>query len=238
MAGLYVHIPFCRQACRYCDFYFTVSLKYRDDLVKALVREIELRSDEFRNLRFETLYFGGGTPSVLTADELATITDAVFRNYQFGEQPEFTLEANPDDLKPDYLKNIRNLGINRLSMGVQSFHDRDLELMRRSHTAKQAEKAIKLAQDTGFENMSVDLIYGIPGTTTIDFEENLIKVFEFNIPHISAYHLTFEPGTVFDHWLKKGRLAPVDEDESFHQFSLLKKLTAEQDFLHYEISNF
>ncbi len=238
MAGFYFHIPFCRQACRYCDFYFTVSTKYKDDVVKAMIKEIAERSSEYSQEKFSTLYFGGGTPSVLTIKDLDLLLDAVFDKYHFTGDPEFTFEANPDDLTPEYLNQLKSRGINRLSIGVQSFREQDLELMHRSHNAAQALKAIDAARDAGIDNLSIDLIYGIPGMTTGDFTDNIAKALSMNIPHLSAYHLTFEPGTVFDHWRKKGRLLPVDEEESLRQFKRLRALTGEKNYQHYEISNF
>ncbi len=195
-------------------------------------------SAAFRDEVFDTLYFGGGTPSVLDPAELDAILDAIYRNYRFSDQVEFTLEANPDDLKPEYLRSIKDRGINRLSIGVQSFRDQDLELMRRSHNARQAKAAIMDVRDLGFDNFSIDLIYGVPGMGTGDFRRNLEQALELNVPHLSAYHLTYETGTVFDHWRKKGRLVPAEEEESLRQFSLLRTLTGEQGYHHYEISNF
>ncbi len=206
--------------------------------MEAIVKEIQERAGEYRSQVFDTLYFGGGTPSILNIEELDIILDSVYKNYHFADQVEFTLEANPDDLNTTYLKTLRSRNVNRLSVGIQSFRQEDLVLMRRSHDAHQAGEAITNAQKSGFENISIDLIYGIPGMSSSDFSQNLKRAFTFNIPHISAYHLTFEPGTVFDHWRKKGKLLPVNEEESLLQFSLLREMTRNQNYLHYEISNF
>jgi oxygen-independent coproporphyrinogen-3 oxidase len=207
-------------------------------MVEAMRKEILLKKEYFKEYKFETLYFGGGTPSVLTTEELQKLKDAILENFSFKEKYEFTIEANPDDLNPGYLKELKAGGVNRLSIGIQSFIDRDLKLMRRSHDASQAFKAIRNAQETGIQNLNIDLIYGIPGQRFSEWEENLEKTFNLNIPHISAYHLSFEPGTVFDHWRKKGRISPVTDKSSIEQFRLLKKKTREKEFEHYEISNF
>ena len=238
MRGIYIHIPFCRQACRYCDFFFSVSLKYVDEYVESLVKEIELRAGEKPGSEVETLYLGGGTPSVLSDLHLGKILDAVHKYYSFKEEAEWTVECNPDDLSPAYLEQLRNKGFNRISIGIQSFFERDLELMKRSHTSNQAERSVKDAAAAGFENITMDLIYGVPGQTPGEWEQNIRKALALPVSHISAYHLTFEPGTVFDHWRKKGRLLPVHEEDSVKQFQVLRRLLLERDFDHYEISNF
>lgn len=238
MRGIYIHIPFCRQACRYCDFFFSVSLKYVDEYVDCLVREIELRAGEKPGSEVESLYFGGGTPSVLSEVHLQKILEAIHKHYSFRKGAEWTIECNPDDLSQDYLKGLINKGFNRISVGIQSFFERDLELMRRSHNAAQAEQSIIDASVAGFENITMDLIYGIPGQSLEEWKQNIEKTLALPVSHVSAYHLTFEQGTVFDHWRKKGRLLPVHEEESVKQFQLLRTLLLERGFDHYEISNF
>ena len=238
MRGIYIHIPFCRQACRYCDFFFSVSLKYVDEYVESLVKEIEIRAGEKAGSEVETLYLGGGTPSVLSDFHLEKILDAVHKHSSFREEAEWTIECNPDDLSPAYLEQLRNKGFNRISIGIQSFFERDLELMKRSHTSIQARRSVEDAAEAGFENITMDLIYGVPGQLPGEWEENIKKALALPVSHISAYHLTFEPGTVFDHWRKKGRLLPVIEEESVKQFHVLRKLLLERGFDHYEISNF
>lgn len=238
MAGFYVHIPFCRQACRYCDFYFTVSLKHKKELVEALIKEIKNKNNHFENHLFKTLYFGGGTPSVLNENDIHRIISEIKTHYNFDANAEITLEANPDDLSPSYLKGLKKQGVNRLSIGIQSFHNKDLELMRRSHNSEQALSSIKNAQDIGIDNINIDLIYGTPGMTLGEWQENLEKAISLNIPHISAYHLTYEAGTVFDHWRKKKKIIPIDEELSLDQLKHLIKRTEEEGFIHYEISNF
>lgn len=238
MRGIYIHIPFCRQACRYCDFFFSVSLKYVDEYVESLKKEIELRAGEKPGSEMETLYLGGGTPSVLSEIHLEKILNTIHTHFTFVENAEWTIECNPDDLSPAYLEQLRNKGFNRISIGIQSFIEKDLELMRRSHNALQAEQSVKDAAAAGFENITMDLIYGVPNQSLREWEQNIKKALALPISHISAYHLTFEPGTVFDHWRKKGRLLPVLEEESVNQFQVLRSLLLERGFDHYEISNF
>lgn len=238
MQGIYVHIPFCRQACRYCDFYFTVSLKYMDPFVDALVEEIRQKSEITSDRSPSTLYLGGGTPSILSASHLDRILNALHRYYTFQKEYEWTIECNPDDLTETKLRNLQELGFNRLSVGVQSFHDEDLTIMRRSHDAHQAETSIRLAAAIGFKRITMDLIYGIPGLSEAGWEENIHKALSLPVSHLSAYHLTFEPGTVFDHWRKKGRLFPVPEEVSVNQYRMLRETLRSAGFEHYELSNF
>ena len=238
MRGIYIHIPFCRKACRYCDFYFSVSLHYLDDFVDALVKEIREKGESNAGRNLETLYLGGGTPSLLSASQLEKILKAIHSHHTFQENPEWTIECNPDDLDKTTIKKLRQLGFNRLSIGVQSFHERDLEIMRRSHTAEQAEASIRQASSAGFDNITMDLIYGIPGQSSAEWEENIEKALSLPVSHLSAYHLTFEPGTVFDHWRKKGKLLPVPEEESVEQYRILREKLLSAGFDHYELSNF
>jgi oxygen-independent coproporphyrinogen-3 oxidase len=238
MRGIYIHIPFCRKACRYCDFFFSVSLQYREPFVNALVEEIRKKGEANPGTLLDTLYLGGGTPSVLTLSQLERITATIRQYYTFREHPEWTLECNPDDLDIETLNILQEIGFNRLSIGIQSFHERDLHIMRRSHTSEQAEKSVTQAASSGFENISIDLIYGVPGQSISQWEENINRALALPISHLSAYHLTFEPGTVFDHWRKKGRLVQVHEEESVDQYRILRKKLIEAGFKHYELSNF
>ncbi len=238
MSGIYVHIPFCRKACRYCDFFFAVSLQYMDSFVDALVEEIRQKGEKNPGKNLETLYLGGGTPSLLSPLHLEKILDAIGRYHNFREDSEWTIECNPEDLEEAALKILRQMGFNRLSVGVQSFHQRDLELMRRSHQAGQAEEGIMRAADCGFDNLTMDLIYGIPGQSVEEWELNIEKALSLPVNHLSAYHLSFEPGTVFDHWRKKGRLVPVAEEESVEQFRIMRERLLTRGFDHYELSNF
>lgn len=237
MEGIYIHIPFCRQACRYCDFYFTVSLKYMDNFIDAVVEEIRQKGEKEKGQALGSLYLGGGTPSLLSELHLEKILKAINRYNNFQEDSEWTIECNPDDLDSATLKKLRAFGFNRLSIGIQSFHERDLELMRRSHGPVQAETSVKRAVSAGFDNISIDLIYGIPGQEISRWEENLHKAAALPITHLSAYHLSFEPGTIFEHWRKQGRLMPVTEDSSIQQYQMLRDKLQMEGFDHYELSN-
>ncbi len=238
MQSIYIHIPFCKQACRYCDFFFTISLKYLDEYVDRLVEEIELRSRVHGRAELSTLYLGGGTPSLLSEAHLEKIISSLLRFHNFRDLAEWTIECNPNDMNVGRLSHLLSLGFNRLSVGIQSFLDSDLVSMRRSHHAKQSSDSVHVASEVGFKNISMDLIYGLPGQNPRHWEENIEKALSLPISHISAYHLTFEPGTVFDHWRKKGRLIPVQEEESVKQFTILRKILIAQKFDHYELSNF
>ncbi|MCF8346020.1 MAG: radical SAM family heme chaperone HemW [Bacteroidales bacterium] len=238
MAGIYIHIPFCRQACRYCDFYFTVSLQYMDGYVSSLIKEIGERYGPGVDRDTTTLYFGGGTPSVLTEKQLGMIMEAVHRFHPLHSDAEVTIEVNPDDITREVLHKLHGLGFNRLSIGIQSFHEKDLQLMRRSHGGVQARRCPVEAREAGFDNISIDLIYGLPGLTLAEWEQNLTTAMELPVQHLSAYHLTYEAGTVFDHWRKKGRIAELPEQDSIDQYYLLREITALHGYEHYEISNF
>lgn len=204
MAGIYIHIPFCKQACHYCDFHFSTSLKHESAMVDALKREMAIRSKELHQ-NVENIYFGGGTPSLLESSEVQSIIDKVYDHFQVIDQPEITLEANPDDLDTNKLKELAATPINRLSIGIQSFFDRDLKLMNRSHGAKQALEVLENAKRY-FDNISADLIYGIPGLTDQELKANIGRLLELDIPHISAYALTVEPDTALSNFIKKALL--------------------------------
>jgi oxygen-independent coproporphyrinogen-3 oxidase len=237
MSGIYIHIPFCKQACHYCDFHFSTSLKKKDDLLNALVKELELRKDEFKNQTVETIYFGGGTPSLLTKDEIELIINSVYKNYKVIENPEITLEANPDDLSKEQINSLANTEINRLSIGIQSFFEDDLKLMNRAHNAKEAKQCLDEATKH-FQNISVDLIYGIPGLGNERWIENIETVLSYNIPHISSYALTVEPKTALETFIKKGVIKNVDDDLAQEQFHILIEKLETAGFVHYELSNF
>ncbi len=239
MAGIYVHIPFCKKLCYYCDFHFTVSFKNKDAVINSILKEIGLRKMYLAGDEIATIYLGGGTPSVLDRDEINAVFEAIYKNYNVSESAEITLEANPDDLSPEYLKMLyEDSPVNRLSIGVQSFRDMDLKMMNRRHNATEAISVVHNSQKAGFDNINIDLIYGIPGLDFAGWKENLAKAFLLEIQHISAYHLTFEPKTVFSRFLSQGKIKPVEESLSYRQFEWLLTQTSKQGFIHYEISNF
>lgn len=240
MYSLYLHIPFCRQACFYCDFHFSTTLKHKPDLVEALCKELILRKDEAQHT-LQTIYLGGGTPSILDFNELKQIFNTIYRNYSVSGDAEITIEINPDDFTKDNkhlsLEQIKDLGINRLSIGVQSFFDEDLKLMNRIHNVNQAksilEKSIKI-----FKNVTIDLIYGIPKMDNNRWKENIKIALDFGIPHISAYALTVESKTALEKFIVKGKIPPINEEQSYEQFFILKEILEKEQFIHYELSNF
>ena len=237
MAGIYIHIPFCRQKCYYCDFYKTVNTSLQHDFIGALKNEAKVRKNYLNDEMVETIYFGGGTPSVLTAAEIAEILAVLNDEFKVNSDAEITFEANPDDLSNDYLKALKKEGINRLSIGIQAFQNRHLEKMNRRHNAAQAVEAIENAAKNGFSNLSADLIYGLPYLTPKEWEESLNQMFSLPVKHLSAYHLTYHEGTAFYTWLKKGTLKELKETESVAQFNTLVDMSLANGFEHYEISN-
>ncbi len=242
MSGIYIHIPFCKQACHYCDFHFSTQLGKKETMVNAIAKELVLRKSEVDDA-VETIYFGGGTPSVLTAEEIEQLIKAVYDNYNVIDRPEITLEANPDDLvssrvgSRDLFPEYKNAGINRLSIGIQSFFDEDLQLMNRAHDATEAEKCIKEATEH-FDNITIDLIYGVPGMDNERWEANIQKALDFGLPHISSYALTVEPRTALKKFIEKGVVPDVDDEQAQEQFHILVDLLEAQGFVNYEISNF
>ncbi len=238
MAGIYIHIPFCKKLCSYCDFYRIVSTEDYSSYIDALLKEAEIRKNYIADEAVSTIYLGGGTPSVLSLKEIGKIKDRLSDLFTLDNKCEITIELNPDDIDTSYLKGLKKLGINRISLGIQSWRDEDLVLLGRRHTAAQAEKALNTAIDVGFENVTIDLIYGIPGMSSSDWEANLDKTFSFDIRHLSAYHLTIEPGTVFGKMKEKGLLTEIDEEESANQFNILIEKAKAAGFIQYEISNF
>ena len=238
MAGIYLHIPFCKQACNYCDFHFSTSMKMKVDFVKAIIQEIELRKDVFANKFISSIYFGGGTPSLLSKDELNMIFEKLYRSFKINADVEITLESNPDDLNFNKILQLKDTPINRLSIGVQSFRDEDLKYMNRAHTATEALNSIKVAQDIGFQNITIDLIYGTPGMSNEDWKYNLRKSFTLNLPHISSYALTVEEKTPLYYQILKKNISPVDEQQSADQFKILMDEMLRYGYEQYEISNF
>ncbi len=238
MAGIYIHIPFCKQACHYCDFHFSTHLKRQHEVVEALCKEIHLQKEYLGQEVVETIYLGGGTPSLLTTDELTKIFDSIYATFQVVDAPEVTLEANPDDVTPRFLASIQGFPVNRLSIGIQSFHEPHLRYLNRIHSASEAENCVQYAQDAGFENITIDLIYAIPYPDHSVFIADLQKAIDLGVPHISAYSLTIEPQTAFGSWMKKGKIPPIDEDFSADQFEILLRTLTAAGFEQYEISNF
>ena len=239
LAGIYLHIPFCRQACHYCDFHFSTQLKYKEELVNAMVKELTLQKNYLpRHISFDTVYFGGGTPSVLTSEELNRIFDALLENYHIRQNAEITLEANPDDLDRNTLMMLKNAGVNRLSVGIQSFYEDDLRLLNRSHTAEQAKRCLMEAREIGFDNFNLDLIYGIPKSTVESWLENIHIALDLKPKHISTYCLTVEENTVFGRWKNSGRFLEVEEELAAEQYEILVDTLKKNGFEHYEVSNF
>jgi oxygen-independent coproporphyrinogen-3 oxidase len=238
MSGLYLHIPFCRKRCTYCDFHFSTTFEnYRSSLIAALVRELILRSPESIS-PLQTIYFGGGTPSILTIEELGLIFEAIHYHYQVTSDCEISFEANPEDINPENLAAWKALGINRLSIGLQTFSNEDLLWMNRAHQVKDGLEGIKLAQNLGFDNISVDLIYGLPGQSLAAWEASLAAVFKLRVQHLSAYCLTIEPKTALNHLVRKKKLQPADEVLQSAQFLSLLDKSKTFGFEQYEISNF
>ena len=238
MAGIYIHIPFCKQACHYCDFHFSTNQSYKSLMIESIVRELELQKKSLGESRIQSIYLGGGTPSLLSIKEIESIINTIFKNYSLDTSPEITLEANPDDLSKEYLLHLYRAGINRLSIGIQSFHDDFLKFMNRAHNAQEAERATYLAKEAGFEHLTTDLIYGIPYKDHSVFEKDLEKIVALDTCHISAYCLTIEEKTVFGKWEKDGKLKVPEEEFAAEQLEILMDFLPSHNFEQYEISNF
>ena len=253
MSGIYIHIPFCKQACHYCDFHFSTNLKKKDEMVLALAKEIEMRSHPITE-SIETIYFGGGTPSILSVEDLRFLIDSVYKNYNVIENSEITVEANPDDLNLDFARCDNNavpvraesrtifeaykeIGINRLSIGIQSFFEDDLKLMNRAHNSEEAKKCLEIATQY-FDNISIDLIYGIPEMSNEKWLQNIEMALSFGVPHISSYALTVEPKTALHSFIQKGIIPQPDDEVAQEHFHLLVDKLSENGFIHYELSNF
>ncbi len=239
LAGLYLHIPFCKQACHYCNFHFSTSLRAKPALVAALLQELALQQHYLGDVEISSVYFGGGTPSLLTIKELEQIFAAISQLYRLSPTAEITLEANPDDLNLELLRDLRHYTpVNRLSIGIQSFHDADLRWMNRAHSAVHAHACLEAALATGFDDLTIDLIYGAPTTSDQHWQHNLEVAFDLGIPHLSCYCLTVEEGTALGAFVRKGQSPPVDEEQAARQMEYLMDATAAQGYEHYEISNF
>ena len=237
MSGIYIHIPFCKQACHYCDFHFSTSMKKKDEMVLALAKEIQLRKKEFKNEVVETIYFGGGTPSRLQIADLSLQIDSIYKNYKVAQNPEITIEANPDDLSEDYLIELSKIGINRLSIGIQSFFEDDLLMMNRAHNSAEARRCLEEATKY-FDNISLDLIYGIPGMSNEKWKQNIETALGFGIPHISSYALTVEPKTALNKLIQTGKIAQPKDEVAEEHFQILVETLEKNGFVHYELSNF
>lgn len=237
MSGIYIHIPFCKQACHYCDFHFLTSLKKKEEMVQALAKELQMRKGEFKEEVVETIYFGGGTPSILEVNDIRFLIDEVYNNYKVVENPEITLEANPDDLNESRIIELSKNRINRLSIGIQSFFEEDLKLMNRAHNATEALECLQVATQY-FDNITADLIYGIPGLTNEKWLQNIQTLLDLGIPHISSYALTVEPKTALATLVKNGKIPTPDDGMAHDQFLLLVDVLQKNDFVHYELSNF
>jgi oxygen-independent coproporphyrinogen III oxidase len=238
MSGIYIHIPFCKKACHYCNFHFSTQLHLLDPIVDAICKDIQLRQDFLAHKKLSTIYFGGGTPSLLSAAHLDKIINTINICFDTTSVEEITIECNPDDLNKDNLKMYLTKGINRLSVGVQSFFDEDLTFMNRAHNANEAVQCLLLAKDLGFDNISIDLIYGSMTTTNDMWEQNLNKAIALDIPHISSYCLTVEEKTALHHMVKTKKVMPPDEEKASVQFEMLRSYLAHAGYDHYEISNF
>ena len=237
MSGIYIHIPFCKQACHYCDFHFSTSMKKKEEMILAIDNELKLRKSEFENEIVETIYFGGGTPSVFTTTEIQFLIDAVYENYTISENPEITLEANPDDLSKERIRELSNTQINRLSIGVQSFFEDDLQMMNRAHNSAEAKACLEFATEY-FDNISVDLIYGIPGMCNEKWKQNIEMALFLNIPHISSYALTVEPKTTLNKLIQTGKIDKPKDEVAHKHFEILVQTLEDRGYIHYELSNF
>ncbi|MBG6109329.1 oxygen-independent coproporphyrinogen-3 oxidase [Flavobacterium sp. CG_9.10] len=247
MSGIYIHIPFCKQACHYCDFHFSTSMKKKEEMVLAIAKEIEMRKSEFENEQVETIYFGGGTPSVLTSEEINFLIAAVYNSYSVSENPEITIEANPDDLSSERIIELSKSKINRLSIGIQSFFEDDLKMMNRAHNSAEAKKSLEIATQY-FDNISLDLIYGIPDSSqngeqaqqmsNEKWKQNIEIALSYGIPHISSYALTVEPKTALNKLIQTGKIAAPKDEVAQEHFAILVETLEANDFIHYELSNF
>lgn len=237
MAGLYIHIPFCKQACHYCNFHFSTGKDYRDQMIEAICSEIALRKDEISDT-IETIYFGGGTPSIVDTKHIDAILQTILKNYSVDKDPEITLEANPDDINEKTSSEWKSIAINRFSIGIQSFSDHQLKWMNRAHNAEQSHKCIDIIRKTGFNNFSIDLIYGAPNQSIMEWEKDLFTATQYEIPHLSCYALTVEKETPLFHLIQRGEKQNISTNLQADAFKLLLGLTKSAGYLHYEISNF
>lgn len=240
MAGIYIHVPFCKSRCFYCDFFKSTKLQYRNQFLDQLLKELKERKDFFPSADniIESVYFGGGTPSLIAVEKLADVLNVIRKNYFLSDFPEITIEANPDDLDSEYLSGLKSIGFNRISLGIQSFFEADLKKMGRRHDAYQSRQVIYHTFEAGFENVGIDLIYGLPWSEKNIFLQNLNILNEYPLKHLSAYHLTIEPGTQFGRDKKRKKLSEIEEEQSEELFWILHDEAENMGFDHYEISNF
>ncbi len=238
MAGIYIHIPFCIQRCSYCNFFSVVSINLVNEVINAIIKELSIRKDYLKNEPVQTIYFGGGTPSLLTIQQIEKLLNTVYTNFPVEQNAEITFEANPDDLTKNYLFDLKEVGINRLSIGIQSFDDDKLKILNRRHNATQAHEAVREAQKAGFNNISIDLIYGLPFQSLDEWETDLDKAFSLSIQHLSAYGLTFEEKTLLSKQKEKKIIEPADEELMIKMYELLLEESSKKGFDAYEISNF
>ncbi len=238
MSGIYFHIPFCKQACHYCNFHFSTSLRYKNRVLEAMQRELVWRKDYLPGTRLSSIYLGGGTPSLLNRQELEALFRGVEQHFELAPEAEVTLEANPDDLTPEKVRQLRDTPVNRLSIGIQSFHQADLDFFNRAHSAAEALQCVGRARAAGFRDLTVDLIYGAPTLTDTAWRDNVQRVLDWEIPHFSAYALTVEPQTALDYFVRKGKVPPVEEETAARHFEMLVALAEQAGYQQYEVSNF
>ena len=238
MAGIYLHIPFCLSKCAYCGFYSVPSMKRKTEVLESLRQEMVSRKDYLKGEPVGTIYFGGGTPSLLKVDEIKALLDLIEEHFSVEPDAEITLEANPDTLSLEYLQGLRSIGVNRLSIGIQSFFDNDLKYLSRRHNSDHARQCITWAKEAGFENLNIDLIYGLPTSEAKQWNQNLDRFLELDISHLSAYALTLEPNSILTKLIEQGKAEPVNEDDAVRDYEILCRRAAENGFLHYEVSNF
>ena len=238
MSGIYIHIPFCKSKCGYCGFYSLPSLKLKERFLEALKEEMVTRKRYLKSETVNTIYFGGGTPSLLTVSEIDDLLQLINTHYPLAENPEITLEANPDTLSLDYLQALHKMGVNRLSIGIQSFFDEDLKYLGRKHDANHARQCLDWAKQAGFDNISIDLIYGLPTSDAKQWSHNLDIFFDYDLPHLSAYALTLEPNSILTKQIELGKAQPINEEDALRDYEILCRGAKENGYLHYEISNF
>jgi len=237
VSGIYIHIPFCKKACHYCNFHFSTNQNSKSAFIKAVCNELVLRKSEYISEEIQSIYFGGGTPTVLEVSELDMILQVVYKHYKVSDTPEITLEANPDDLDLEKIKRLANTKINRLSIGIQSFHESDLSAMNRAHNADEAKKCLEIAT-AYFDNITIDLMFGMPSMTVEQWRQNLQTAFAYGIKHLSCYALTVEPKTALEHFIRKGSHPPMDDELSAKHFEVLVEETSKQGLTHYETCSF